>query len=89
MQNERADQVAEQRLALPRISIQLASCHSQHVDQASLFFNESPSCVSFSLTSSSDLRPKFQKGRGGYTRIVRTRMRRGDAAEMALVEFVE
>lgn len=36
-----------------------------------------------------DVAPKFQKGRGGYTRIVRTRARRGDAAEMALVEFVD
>lgn len=36
-----------------------------------------------------EVAPKFQKGRGGYTRIIRTRMRRGDAAEMALVEFVE
>jgi large subunit ribosomal protein L17 len=35
-----------------------------------------------------EVAPKFQKGRGGYTRIVRTRARRGDAAEMALVELV-
>jgi large subunit ribosomal protein L17 len=36
-----------------------------------------------------EVAPKFQKGRGGYTRILRTRARRGDAAEMAFVEFVE
>ncbi len=32
--------------------------------------------------------PRYQKGRGGYTRLVRTRVRRGDAAEMALVELL-
>jgi len=35
-----------------------------------------------------DVAPKFQKGRGGYTRVVRTRTRRGDASEMAIVELL-
>src|SRR5712692_7939570 len=35
-----------------------------------------------------EVAPKFQKGRGGYTRITRTRVRRGDAVELALVELV-
>lgn len=35
-----------------------------------------------------EVAPKYQKGRGGYTRIVRTRVRRGDASEMALVELL-
>ena len=35
-----------------------------------------------------EVAPKFQKGRGGYTRIVRTRARRGDAAEMAIIELL-
>ncbi len=33
--------------------------------------------------------PRYQKGRGGYTRIVRTGMRRGDAAPMALLELLK
>ncbi len=33
--------------------------------------------------------PRYQKGRGGYTRIVRTGLRRGDAAPMALLELVK
>lgn len=35
-----------------------------------------------------EVAPKFQPGRGGYTRIIRTRTRRGDASEMAIVELV-
>jgi len=35
-----------------------------------------------------DVAPKVQKGRGGHTRITRTRVRRGDAVELALVELV-
>jgi large subunit ribosomal protein L17 len=33
--------------------------------------------------------PRYQKGRGGYTRIVRTAPRRGDAAPMALLELMK
>lgn len=35
-----------------------------------------------------EVAPKHERGRGGYTRLVRTRTRRGDASEMAVVEFV-
>jgi large subunit ribosomal protein L17 len=33
--------------------------------------------------------PRYQKGRGGYTRIIRTAPRRGDAAPMALLELLK
>jgi large subunit ribosomal protein L17 len=33
--------------------------------------------------------PRYQKGRGGYTRITRTQARRGDAAPMALLELLK
>jgi large subunit ribosomal protein L17 len=36
-----------------------------------------------------DVVPKLQAGRGGYTRVIKTRTRRGDGAEMALVELVK
>ncbi|MBQ0066032.1 MAG: 50S ribosomal protein L17, partial [Firmicutes bacterium] len=36
-----------------------------------------------------EIGPKFADQNGGYTRVVKTRIRRGDAAPMAIVEFVK
>jgi large subunit ribosomal protein L17 len=36
-----------------------------------------------------DVVPRYQPGRGGYTRVLKTRTRRGDAARLALVELVK
>jgi large subunit ribosomal protein L17 len=36
----------------------------------------------------SDLGPKYTERNGGYTRIMRTSVRRGDSAEMAIIELV-
>lgn len=36
-----------------------------------------------------DIAPRFQARRGGYTRLIRTRRRPGDGAELALVELTE
>jgi large subunit ribosomal protein L17 len=36
-----------------------------------------------------DIGPRFKTRPGGYTRIVRTRIRHGDTAQMAVIEMVE
>ncbi len=35
-----------------------------------------------------EIAPRYKERKGGYTRIIRTRIRRGDAAEMAFLELV-
>ena len=36
-----------------------------------------------------DIAPRFKSRNGGYTRVLRTRVRHGDTAEMAVVEFLK
>jgi len=35
-----------------------------------------------------EIAPEYEDRNGGYTRIIKTRMRRGDAAPMAIIELV-
>ena len=36
-----------------------------------------------------EIAPKFASRNGGYTRVIKTGVRRGDAAELAVIQFVE
>jgi large subunit ribosomal protein L17 len=37
----------------------------------------------------SEIAPRFKNRSGGYTRVIRTRVRAGDAAEMGMIEFLK
>ena len=36
-----------------------------------------------------EIAPKFANRNGGYTRVIKTGVRRGDATQMAIIQFVE
>ena len=40
------------------------------------------------LKSFNDIAPKYAERNGGYTRIIKTAVRRGDSAELAIIELV-
>lgn len=66
--------------------ITLAKRGDLHARRQALSFIQDESVVQGLFT---DVAPRFSARNGGYTRIVRTRNRLGDAAPMAVIELVE
>lgn len=66
--------------------ITLAKRGDLHARRQALSFIVDEDVVSGLFTS---IAPRFSGRNGGYTRIVRTRTRMGDAAPMAVIELVE
>jgi len=66
--------------------ITLAKRGDLHARRQALSFIVDESVVSSLFTA---IGPRFAARNGGYTRIVRTRERMGDAASMAVIELVE
>ncbi len=65
--------------------ITLAKRGDLHARRQALSFIRSKAVVDKLFT---EIREKFENRRGGYTRILRTGTRQGDAASMAIIELV-
>lgn len=65
--------------------ITLAKDNSLHAKRQAMAFVTKESVVNKLF---SEIAPKYADKNGGYTRIVKTGPRRGDAAEMAIIELV-
>ena len=74
-----ARSVAEKMITLGKSGTiadrRLAIARLHNADAAKILFN--------------DLAPVFKERKGGYTRIVRLNQRNGDAAELAILEWIE
>ncbi len=65
--------------------ITLAKRGDLHARRQALSYIRSKAVVDKLFT---DIRDKFEDRKGGYTRILRTGVRQGDAANMAIIELV-
>jgi large subunit ribosomal protein L17 len=75
-----ARSVAEKMVTLGKS----ASLHDRRLASARLFQDEEAVKILFT-----EIAPAQKERRGGYTRVVRLGQRPGDAAEMAILEFVD
>jgi large subunit ribosomal protein L17 len=65
--------------------ITLAKRGDLHARRQALSFIRSKAVVDKLFT---EIKGKFSERKGGYTRILRTGVRKGDAAEMAIIELI-
>lgn len=65
--------------------ITLAKRGDLHARRQALSFIRSKAVVDKLFT---EIKDKFSERKGGYTRILRTGVRKGDAAEMAIIELI-
>jgi large subunit ribosomal protein L17 len=87
-EHERIVTTAEKAKELRPIAekmITLAKKNDLHARRQALSFIRSKDVVEKLFT---DIKDKFSDRKGGYTRILKTGIRKGDAAEMAIIELV-
>jgi large subunit ribosomal protein L17 len=74
----------DRRLAAARLRQQPRTLHRRKADRIKWRQNEDVVRILFE-----ELAPAFKERRGGYTRIVRVNQRQGDAAQLAILEWVD
>jgi large subunit ribosomal protein L17 len=88
LQHERYETTIEKAKELRRVVEKLISSASSDTLPARRAAYEYLTCKDTVHKLFADIGPRYKSRNGGYTRVIRTRSRHGDAARMAFIELI-